>query len=231
MKIKRLAILLIGFPVLLSCLFFIIAVADNNSISILGSAIGYLVLGGSMLLASYKIIPDTTNFWATTEHELLHAIVATFIYFRKPVGMASSPGRGVFIHSASSKSKSESLIITLAPYIIYPGILIPLILYPVVADELAKHVLIFILGFSTTHYAVRLYKEARPWQSDIEKSGYLTAYTAISTSIVATLALILYVVGEPSDVVFQQAQAKLIALPDNVLLAVEWVKQTIQAAL
>lgn len=122
-------------------------------------------------------------------------------------------------------------MITLAPYVIYPGILIPLIIYPFVVEGPARLALIFILGFFTAHYAVRLYREARTWQTDIGKSGYLTAYTAMCASVTTTLGLLLYIVGEPGDVVFQQAQAKLIALPDHVLFAADWVAGAIKAML
>jgi hypothetical protein len=106
------------------------------------------------------------HFWSTLEHELTHALFATF-FLKKIHSISASRRKGGVI-----SIEGGNTVIALSPYIfpLAPSVILLLLF---ILPEGFEIYMFFLLGFTYQFHLINLAKEFHLGQSDLQKSGTL----------------------------------------------------------
>lgn len=143
-------------------------------------------LAGYLILRKTRIISRNELWLQTFSHELSHTIVS-LMFFQKIHSFQAEEDTGVMYRSGSGWG---GIFITLAPYCL------PIYTYLFIFLRLLGAVEMFyifdiLIGFTLAFHLVSFWKQTRPYQTDIQKYGYLLSYLFIIAFLIFNLTIII----------------------------------------
>jgi hypothetical protein len=130
----------------------------------------WLLLGmlAYFLLRKIPFYAQNERWLQIESHERMHAVAGMF-FMRKIHSLEVYEDHGQVVHSVG---RFGDLFISLAPYC-YPRITYIMILLRIVGSNASLYVFDFLIGLTLGFYILCYWVEARPFQTDIHKHGYL----------------------------------------------------------
>ncbi len=123
----------------------------------------------------------------TFAHELSHTIVS-IMFFRKIHSFHAEEGSGVIYHSG--KRRFGDIFISLAPYCL-PYLTYIFLLLSLIGAANMMYIFDLLIGFTFAFHIDCFSKQTRPYQTDIQKHGYIRSYLFIATALIFNTSIVL----------------------------------------
>lgn len=143
-------------------------------------------------MAAYFIIrmipfASRNELWLQTfSHELSHTVVS-LMFFQKIHSFRADEDNGIMWHSGR---RWGGIFISLAPYCL-PIYTFAFLLLRIIGANKMLYIFDLLIGFTLAFHLVCFWKQARPYQIDIQRQGYVRAYLFIAVALLFNTTIIL----------------------------------------
>jgi hypothetical protein len=156
-----------------------------------------------ILVRRLPFISKNIDWFETQTHEWLHTIVA-IMFGQKIHSVSASISEGVMYHSGRF---AHNIFVSLAPYCL-PVYTYAFCVLRLLSAKQTLHIFDLLIGFTLAFHLIAFWKEARPYQTDIRKSGLFISYVFITAFLSFNLTTILLTIqkGIGNAIVFIMGQ-------------------------
>lgn len=134
-------------------------------------------LAGTGIYLAYLLFTKRKNlgFWQTYTHEKAHKLVG-LMFFRKITSFQVTSDKGGKVEYYGDRN----IFITLAPYF-FPYYTLFLVIINQFVETKSNWIFDIIIAFTLSFFLHAVFVDARPFQTDIKRNGYILSYLFIAT--------------------------------------------------
>lgn len=143
-------------------------------------------MAGYFVIRKLPFISRNEQWLQTFSHELSHTVVG-MMFFQKIHSFHAEEGQGVVWRSGRSIG---DIFIGLAPYCL-PLFTYAFLLLRIIGSSNMFYVFDLFIGFTLAFHIVCFWTQTRPYQTDIQKQGYVRAYLFITVALCFNMTIIL----------------------------------------
>lgn len=153
-------------------------------------------IGGiSFIVIYYTYLKHRIQVFQTLDHELSHALISLLFGHKVTELRASDHAGGHTLH----RGNNHNFLISLAPYVWrIPMLLLIFVLWLLDQDHLERYYLV-AFGAVFAYRSICIFEEARPYQNDLQKVGYIKAYLWIICLNILWIGVLATVVNNRYD--------------------------------
>lgn len=159
----------------------------------------YVILGFVVYTVVHLALFRDYHLFTTLEHEFGHAAMGC-LFLRVPQAIAGTAKRG----GVTQLPNGYNFAVALAPYFL-PLFTVPLVILKAMAlkwnlaPSYGHIVLDFLIGFTFAFHLIGLWEEFRPYQTDLQRSGYVfSIVVVVLLNILFLLLIIAVILGDSS---------------------------------